>query len=243
MISKIFNKIINRLKYNSSRVYLSKFLEQTSNEIPSGHLILDAGAGDGRYKEIFVNQIYESADIGKLERNYGNLTYQCNIKNIPVEDNKYDAIICTQVLEHIDEPQKALYEFHRILKEGGKLYLTAPLYYPEHEIPYDFFRYTQYGFQFMFNKAGLEIESTEWLEGYFMTLATQLWIGSGSLPLNYKKYGLGILGVILLPIMLLMKISFFISAMILSRLDQLYKLTTVGHCKNYVIKAKKIEKN
>ena len=240
MIKKIFNKIIGKLKYNSSRVYLSNLLENISTEIPKGHLILDAGAGDGRYKTIFANQVYESADIGKLERDYGTLTYQCDIKNIPVEDARYDAIICTQVLEHIDEPQKVLYEFSRILRHSGKLYLTAPLYYPEHEIPYDYFRYTQYGLRHLFDKANLEIQSMEWLEGYFMTLATQLWIGSESLPLNYKHYGLGIFGIVLLPVIVLMKISFFISAMILSRLDQLYKLTTVGHCKNYVIRARKM---
>ena len=242
MIIKIFNKIIGRLKYNSSRVYLSKFLNEISTEIPNGHLMLDAGSGDGRYKKFFSNQIYENADIGKLERNYGDLTYQCDLKNIPVEDNKYDAIICTQVLEHINDPQKVLNEFYRILKPQGKLYLSAPLYYPEHEIPYDYFRYTQYGFKYLFDKSKLEIKSIEWLEGYFMTLATQLWIGSASLPLNYKNYGLGIFGILVIPLMLLMKIGFFICAMILSRLDQCYKLTSVGHCKNYVIKAIKIEK-
>ena len=243
MLYKIFNKIINRLKFNSSRVYLNLFLQEASNELTEGQLILDAGSGDGRYKKIFINQKYECADIGELERNYGNLTYQCDIKNIPVEDNKYDAIICTQVLEHTNEPLKVLCEFHRILKPGGKLYLTAPLYYPEHEIPYDFFRYTQYGFKYLFKKSNLNIVSLEWLEGYYMTLANQLYIGASSLPLNYRNYGIGIFGILILPIILIMKLIFFVSGMILSRFDMLFKLTTIGHCKNYAIKAVKNGEN
>lgn len=236
-MKKIFGKAIRRLKFNSSRIYLARFVEKISNDSKSGDIILDAGAGDGRYARYFEHVQYESADICKLERPYSEITYVCNLNNIPVEDNRFDAIVCTQVLEHINDPAEVLAEFNRILKPNGKLYLTAPLYYPEHETPYDFFRYTQFGFQHLFKEASFEIESINWLEGYYMTLATQLWIGYESINIIDRK--LGLLNILFTPIALLMKLTFPLLSYFLAKLDLVSKVTDRGHCKNYIVIASK----
>jgi len=234
----ILKKIKNKyLKLNSSRIHLETFLKNASEEMAPGALMLDAGSGDGRYKKFFPKVTYESADICKLERDYGNVSYVCDLKSIPVEDSRFDAIICTQVLEHVNEPIEVLKEFHRVLKKDGVLYLTAPLYYPEHEIPYDFFRYTQYGHQHMFSKCGFTIEKIEWMEGYYMTLSTQLWIAAESLSLNYKHYRIGLLALLVLPLVLMCKICFPLLAYMFAKLDTNHKYTAKGHCKNYQVKA------
>lgn len=237
----LLKKIINKyFRINSSRIHLETFLKKAATDLLDGDLMLDAGSGDQRYKKFFPKVKYESADICKLERDYGDVSYVCDLKSIPVEDERFDAIICTQVLEHVNEPLEVLKEFHRVLKTNGNLYLTAPLYYPEHEIPYDFFRYTQFGHQYIFDKCGFTINKIEWMEGYYMTLSTQLWIAFDSLSFNYKNYGIGLFGLFILPLILLLKILFLFLGYLFARLDMVHKYTLRGHCKNYQIIAKKV---
>jgi len=163
--------------------------------------------------------------------------YQCDLREIPVEDSRFDVVVCTQVLEHVPEPAAVLLELRRVLKDGGTLYLTAPLYYPEHEVPYDFFRYTQFGFRKLFEDAGLQVDSVEWLEGYFMTLSTQMWIACDALKLGRLK-GPGWLA---LPVILLIRLLFPLFAAVLGRLDTVFRLTSAGHCKNYALIAHKAD--
>ncbi len=68
-----------------------------------------------------------------------------NAYDLPVGDRTVDCILCTQVLEHLESPERALREFARVLKVGGYLILSAPQYWPLHEEPRDFFRFTELG--------------------------------------------------------------------------------------------------
>ena len=235
VIKKIIGRLRNRLRFNSSRYYLAKFLEQASTETPDGAMVLDAGAGDGRYSVHFEHAVYEAADICILERNYDKIKYECNLTDIPVEDERFDVIVCTQVLEHIPEPVAVLQELDRVLKPGGTLYISAPLYYPEHEAPYDFFRYTQYGWNHLFGKTSFEIKTINWLEGYLQTLATQLWIACDSLKLTNLKGR----GWFALPAVIFARVTFPLLGAIFSRVDSVCKITNIGHCKNYAIVAVK----
>lgn len=83
---------------------------------------------------------------------------------IPVPDATYDAIVFTQVMEHLSEPALVLKEFHRVA-DGCRLFYSAPLCAEEHEVPYDFYRYTQFGIRHLFTKAGFEVDEIRWLEG------------------------------------------------------------------------------
>jgi len=167
------SKIIRVGKFNSSRFRLKKEICVFANRIPKDALILDDGSGDAPYKEFFSHGIYESADFGKINKKYEELTYTCDLANIPVEDCRYDFVIFNQVMEHLPEPKKVLYELHRVLKRGGLLFASAPLFYEEHEQPYDFFRYTSFAWEKMITEVGFEIEKLDWLEGYYGTLGYQ----------------------------------------------------------------------
>ncbi len=173
---------------NSSRFHLERFVEAAGASLHDGGVMLDAGAGDCRYAHHFEHAEYEAADFAKLEKSYGELAYECDLANIPCEDERFDLVLCTQVLAHLPRPLDALREFHRVLKPGGTIWLTAPLFFEENEPPYDFYRYTQHGLRHLFGEAGLDIESLEWLEGYAGTASYQLKSMTRSLPISSGAY-------------------------------------------------------
>jgi len=69
-----------------------------------------------------------------------------NIHDLPFDDNSQDALICIAVLEHVEDPAKAVLEMHRVLKPGGYCFIYVPFlyYYHAHEGYYkDFWRFTK----------------------------------------------------------------------------------------------------
>lgn len=65
------------------------------------------------------------------------------------EDSSIDAVFMMEVLEHVKEPKAALLEIQRVLKPGGKLIMSTPFIFPIHDAPYDFYRFTRYGLDYM----------------------------------------------------------------------------------------------
>ncbi|MBN1647464.1 MAG: class I SAM-dependent methyltransferase [Spirochaetales bacterium] len=227
------------LYLNSSRFHLKNTISQYAAAIPDNAIVLDAGAGISPYKNFFSHAVYESADIAIIEKDYKNLTYVCDLKNIPVKDQRFDYIIFNQVLEHVPEPELVLKELHRVLKTSGKILYTGPFYYEEHEKPYDYYRYTQFGLKYLFEKFGFEIDELTWLEGYYGTIAYQFKLMRKNLPIILKPYFLGIL---LLPFNILIKLTAAFGSFLFSRLDKKYKYQEKGHPKNYILYASKKNK-
>ncbi len=125
--------------------------------------ILDAGAGEQRIKKYIQNNLYISQDFGQYEadNNSSPPHYKgiwskkwdskkcdiiCDIINIPLDNDSIDLIINLEVLEHLPEPVKAIQEFNRILKNGGKLLITCPNFSTPHQKP--FFFYSGFSKQF-----------------------------------------------------------------------------------------------
>lgn len=219
---------------NSSRVHLEKFLKRAAASVPSGSLILDAGAGESMpYRPLFSQHRYESADVA------GNVTYKCDISSLPVEDDRFDLVVSTQVLEHVPNPQAVICELFRVLKPSRQLWLTTPLFYEEHLQPYDFFRYTRFGLRRLFESAGFCVEEIIELEGYYGTLAYQLEVASRSLPRRPASYGRGLPAFVGAALATTLRPVFGILARIYSRLDIRAKFTGAGQCKNYCVIAVK----
>ena len=207
---------------NSSRFYLNAFVQRAARSVPSGSLVLDAGVGDGLYRHHFADHRYESADFAQVEKAYApDITYVCDLANIPVEDDRYDLVVLTQVLEHLPEPHKVLAELRRVLKPGAEIWASCPFYFEEHEQPYDFYRYTQFALRWQFETAGFSDPQVEWLEGYFMTVSYQLSLMRSAIP--RKPW--------LVPIKAVVRGL----AELLARLDTSHKTTSVGHPKNYTV--------
>ncbi|MBF0434241.1 MAG: methyltransferase domain-containing protein [Magnetococcales bacterium] len=82
----------------------------------------------------------------------------CDITAIPAPNGSFDAILCSEVLEHIPEPTHALDEFSRLLKPGGYLILTAPFASNVHMAPYYFCSgFSKYWYQYHLVKKGFKI--------------------------------------------------------------------------------------
>jgi len=90
---------------------------------------------------------------------------------IPAADACFDCALSTAVLEHLEEPEIALREARRVLRPGGVAVFTAPLFWPVHEAPRDFYRYTRFGLEHLLRKAGFEVLELEPLAGFFTTAA------------------------------------------------------------------------
>ncbi|MFI5622602.1 class I SAM-dependent methyltransferase [Nocardioides sp. NPDC051685] len=207
-----------------------------------GMRVLDAGAGRSPYRGLFKHARYEAADFAQLSSAYAPLDYVCDITDIPVDDGTFDRVICNQVLEHVPEPEKAVAELYRVLKPGGRIFLSAPLFFAEHQKPYDFFRYTQFSLRKMFEDTGFEIARMNWLEGYFGTVAYSYQLMAKNLPESIDELrgrGLRWRLAYIAPIVLL-------NRKLAVRLSRLYARLEVsgarferGMPKNYVVVARK----
>ena len=225
---------------NSSRTYLRRFLERAAGEVEPGQLVLDAGAGRAQYRGLFAHARYETADFMAVEgKRYRRPDYVCDLVAIPVEDGRFDHVVCTQVLEHVPEPPRVIGELGRVLKPGGTLWLSAPLFYAEHERPYDFFRYTRYGLRRLLEDAGFEVVEIAWLEGYLGTLSYQVRVAGRALPRSRAAYGGGFAGTAMAGVARVARRAAPRAADALAALDERAKVVDAGLPKNHTAVARK----
>lgn len=149
-LSKIvFSSYKNTQVGTRNEITRVEWLEKTIRALPDGLSILDAGAGEQQFKHLCGHLKYTSQDIAEYQPqtknglhpakwNFGKLDIVSDIINIPVPDQSFDVIMCTEVLEHLPYPQKALIEFGRILKPTGYLILTAPFCSLTHFSPFHY---------------------------------------------------------------------------------------------------------
>jgi SAM-dependent methyltransferase len=227
------------VSFNSSRWRLLAENTAFAASVAPGSLVLDAGAGSGQYGALFGHARYESADFEQVAKIYGSTTYVCDLRQIPVEDARFDVVLFNQVMEHVPDPLAVLAELDRVMKPGGRMIYSAPLFYEEHETPYDFYRYTQYAVRHLFASAGFEIERLDWLEGYYSTIAYQLRGMARDLPSRPAAIAPGPLGWLLAPFVGVLRIGFGAASVLFHRLETVHKFQARGYPKNYVAMVRK----
>ena len=131
--------------------FLLKAAEQSK-----GGVVLDAGAGNQRYKPFFHQSIYLAQEHPQIGKSCDKYDILCDVKSIPLKNSSIDLILSTSSLEHIQYPDLFIQESYLVLKPSGAIYIHAPFVYNEHMIPYDFQRYTRYGLQKIYKNAGFE---------------------------------------------------------------------------------------
>jgi SAM-dependent methyltransferase len=135
------------------RASIYRFVAEQASLLPVGSRVIDVGAGEAPYRELFGDQRYVTLDRPDTPHS-GSVDLHGDADSIPAEDGSFDAVLCTQVLEHVPEPLLALREFRRILRPGGRIIATVPFVWEEHEAPFDYYRYTRYGIEHLVRRAG-----------------------------------------------------------------------------------------
>ena len=183
------HKVLKHLNHQYER---DIFVVSQLNQIKEGGRLIDAGCGNQRYRQYCRHLDYCGQDFGEYSTDdriilgsdgvggtagydYGPLTYKSDIANIPEADEYFDAVLCTEVFEHIPNPIDAIAEFSRLLKSGGVLILTAPNACLRHMDPY--FYYTGFSdnwYKQVLSENGFEIQSLEPVGDYYRYMAAEL---------------------------------------------------------------------
>jgi SAM-dependent methyltransferase len=162
------------------------WVEQALADIPAGWRLLDAGAGEQRYRPACRHLDYVSQDFARYDGggdgaglqtgawDQTRLDIVSDITAVPEPDRSFDAVLCVEVFEHIPDPVAALREFARLLRSGGRLVLTAPFCSFTHFAPYHFASgLSRYWYEFYLPINGFEVRSIKANGNYFEFLAQE----------------------------------------------------------------------
>lgn len=119
---------------------LDKFLARHRSDAK----ILDIGSGNSSYNRYFPNRIGLDIDPSRKPDVIG------DAHNLPFKDGEVEAVLSTDVCEHLKDPVKAVSEIHRVLKPGGMVIFTTRFIFPIHDAPGDYWRFTKYGIRELF---------------------------------------------------------------------------------------------
>ncbi|QDC51241.1 methyltransferase domain-containing protein [Candidatus Methylopumilus universalis] len=164
-----------RLNYSGDKWFsLDGILQrQISAFLPSNSLgrILDYGAGNSPYRSFLSYKSYITLDITQ------NLTNSVDFivnpeEKLPFDDSSFETVLLLDVLEHLPDPDRVLGEIVRVLSPGGRLFISVPFIYREHETPYDIARYTSFGIRNLINRHKGHIHRLDKVGNIYYTLLT-----------------------------------------------------------------------
>jgi SAM-dependent methyltransferase len=167
-------------------------------------MMLDVGCGIRPYESCFTPFVkkYLGLEYSPESGYRGNSADLCgDAAALPLDSNSIDTILCTEVFEHLPNPEQAMKEFARVLRPGGVLITTAPFVFPIHD-EHDYFRYTPKGLAVMMKRHGLEVEKVEPLSGSGLTIAILFNLYFLDIGFTWTKW-LYPFGLVLRPLLLL----------------------------------------
>lgn len=164
---KVVHVFVNNRKYYYGRV--SQFAEGYKNKT-----ILELGSGYAVKGEYFYSakHLFDPSNNfiqSDIVKDFGHPIIDITKHDVK---NKYDLILCLNVLEHVYEYQKAIDNMYGALKKGGAVIIVVPAFYPLHDEPGDYWRFTEHALRKMLSKFELK-ELThrgnrEFPQGYYI---------------------------------------------------------------------------
>ena len=119
--------------------------------------VLDVGCGRKPYRSFASATRYVGVDIDTpTTRALGVADVFYDGRHLPFPDDSFDAVLCSQVFEHVFTPREFLAEILRVLRPGGRLVMTVPFVWDEHEQPHDYARYSSFGLTSVIRAAGFD---------------------------------------------------------------------------------------
>ena len=160
----------------SSRIMAEAIARAYGEHLPRharGRLV-DLGCGKAPLHVVYRDLVDAVTCVdwaGSMHRNE-HVDCECDLSRpLPFADAQFDTIVLSDVLEHIADPWALCREAARILAPGGRMLLNTPFYYWLHELPHDYYRYTEFALRELVGGAGLEVLHLEALGGIREVLA------------------------------------------------------------------------
>jgi SAM-dependent methyltransferase len=135
--------------------------------------MMDFGCGSKPYRSFFSVDEYIGVDFENEGHPHDNeqIDVYYDGKTLPFENEVFDSVLCSEVFEHIFNLNEILLELNRVMKPGGKMLITCPFVWNEHEVPHDFARYTRFALQSLVSKAGFEVIEYSKAGNFITTIA------------------------------------------------------------------------
>ena len=182
-----------RIKNSESR---DVWIQETLEAIPAGTSLLDVGAGECAYKKHCKHLRYLAQDIAQYdgagnakglhtrEWDFHQIDFICDLYEIP-ETELFDTVLCTEVLEHVTDPVKAVEKLVRLVKPGGTVIITAPFISMTHFAPYHYATgFSEYFYRHHLDRLGCDIQTLLPNGGFFDFMDQEL----GRVPSVRKRY-------------------------------------------------------
>jgi len=175
-----------------------RWVQAKAGTVPAAARVLDIGAGTCLYRPLFSHCDYKTHDFKEYEgaekhggiSTYGHIDFVSDVLAIPAPDHSFDIILCTEVLEHVPEPIRVLKEISRLLRPGGRAFITAPLGSGLHQMPFHFYGgYTPEWYKRFCREAGMEATENTPNGGFFKHLGQECNRAASIYGKNPKLHG------------------------------------------------------
>ncbi|MGB6058594.1 MAG: class I SAM-dependent methyltransferase [Microthrixaceae bacterium] len=120
--------------------------------------ILDVGCGESPYRNLLAPTTYVGVDRRPRVRP-ADLAVVADVMAIPTRGRFFDGVVCTEVIEHVNDERELMKELARVARPGAKLVLSSPFVHGLHEMPYDFRRLTSIGLASVLEEAGWKVDA------------------------------------------------------------------------------------
>jgi SAM-dependent methyltransferase len=136
-----------------------EFIHGAFMSIGPQEMLLDLGCGNRPFRATYDNYVSHSigVDMPFSPHLLSDVQVYSSGMSLPFKDGVFDIVLCSEVMEHVNEPELLLREISRVLRSGGFLVMTTPFMVPMHEEPHDYFRYTIHGLKYLCSRTELTV--------------------------------------------------------------------------------------
>ena len=211
--------------------FLLEDIQDAIEKYASGSL-LDLGCGNKPYEEWYNKKTTQQTGCDVVQSSDHKVNTICLANQLTFENETFNTVFSTQVLEHVYDHHGMIKESYRVLKPGGYCIVTVPFTWELHEEPYDFFRITKHGLKELFEESGFQIEYIKANGGKWAAMF-QMIINTVYSTFKYKTFRSKILKILFLELQL----TWLINKLAIY-LDK--KFFDDGWTINYIVVAKKL---